>query len=130
MADMTLDQLVQNYLVVREAKAKKEAAHKAEISKFTDLLDKLEGRILGELQAQGVESARTKAGTAYQTTRTSATVQDWDAFFEAVKKDGAWDLLERRCSKIAVEQYKSEHGELPPGVKWTAERVVNVRRSD
>ena len=31
--------------------------------------------------------------------------------------------------KQAVEQYKEEHGDLPPGINWREEVVVNVRRS-
>jgi hypothetical protein len=38
-------------------------------------------------------------------------------------------MLERRVSKAAVEQYKDEHGNLPPGINWREEITINVRRS-
>jgi hypothetical protein len=41
----------------------------------------------------------------------------------------AWHMIEKRCSKVGVEQYRAEHDEVPPGINWREERVVNVRRS-
>ena len=38
-------------------------------------------------------------------------------------------LLEKRCSKNAVKEYMDAHnGQLPPGVDWYVEQVVNVKR--
>jgi len=56
-------------------------------------------------------------------------VADKDAFMTHVKSNEDWQLMEIRCSKTAVEQYKAEHDDLPPGVTWRAERAVNIRRS-
>jgi hypothetical protein len=44
-----------------------------------------------------------------------------------VKRHGDWQLLEVRCSKQAVEQYKDVNGDLPPGVNLRSEIVINVR---
>jgi hypothetical protein len=38
-------------------------------------------------------------------------------------------MLERRVNKTAVEEFKAEHGEIPPGVNTRQEIVINVRRS-
>jgi hypothetical protein len=47
-----------------------------------------------------------------------------------VKQNLAWDMLEVRVSKPAVEAHMNEfEGELPPGINLRTERVVNVRRS-
>ena len=37
--------------------------------------------------------------------------------------------MEVAVVKSAVEQYKSVNQELPPGINWREERVVNIRRS-
>jgi hypothetical protein len=60
--------------------------------------------------------------------RASAKVSDWDSLLEFIKKEGAWEMLERRVSKVAVEQFKAETKDLPPGVDWGETQVINFRR--
>jgi hypothetical protein len=55
-------------------------------------------------------------------------VADWDAFLDHVRENEAWEMLERRVNKTAVEQFKSVEGDLPPGVNWAETQVVNFRR--
>ena len=93
------------------------------------LLDKIEALLLKTFQETGVESVKTESGTAYSSSRTSATVADWDAFFEGyVLPNQAWEFLERRCNKGAVEQFKAANEDLPPGINWSETLTVNVRR--
>jgi hypothetical protein len=77
-----------------------------------------------------MDSVKTEFGTAYATTRSSASVADRDTFMEYVKANEEWALLEVRVSKTAVDQYRSANdNELPPGINIREERVVNIRRS-
>jgi hypothetical protein len=46
-----------------------------------------------------------------------------------VKDKEEWSLLEVRAAKTAVEQFRSIHDDIPPGISMREERVVNVRRS-
>jgi hypothetical protein len=46
-----------------------------------------------------------------------------------VRENDDWALLEVRASKSAVEQYRENNNDLPPGISMREERVVNVRRS-
>lgn len=126
---MTLDQLVEQYIALRDMKAQKKAAYELEVGKIVAVMDKVEARLLQLFTQIGADSVKTSAGTAYVSTRSSATVADWDTFLTHVQSNGAWELLERRCSKTAIEQYKAANEDLPPGVNWSEERVVNIRRS-
>jgi hypothetical protein len=56
-------------------------------------------------------------------------VADWDYVLDYIQKNELWNMLEKRVSKQAVEQYVEEHGNLPPGINWREELVVNIRRS-
>jgi hypothetical protein len=76
-----------------------------------------------------MDSVKTEAGTAYKSTRISVTTGDKDAFMEFVRTNDEWPLLEVRPSKSAVEEYRAAHDDLPPGINWRAEQVVNIRRS-
>ena len=126
---MNVEELVQAYIQLRDKKAQMKAAYELEVGKVTTVMNKVEARLLELFKQIGVDSMKTGAGTAYVSTRASASVADWDTFLQHVQKYGAWELLERRCSKSAVEQFKAANDDLPPGVNWSEERVVNIRRT-
>lgn len=125
---MKLDALVSHYIALRDRKTKMKAEYDGKVAEIDALLDKIEARLLQTFQESGMDSVKTSAGTAYRSTRTSATIADWDAFWAFVQKNGAFEMLERRCSKVAVEQYKAANEDIPPGVSWREEAVVGVRR--
>lgn len=127
--DADLASLVEKYITLRDKKAAIVNEAKEKAAKFDAVLDKIEGILLATFEEVGMESVKTKAGTAYKSTRTSATVADWDAAFAFIQDNNMWDMLEKRVSKATVEAYKAETGELPPGVNWREEITVNVRRA-
>ena len=126
---MNIETLVERYIALREKKAQIKAEYEAKVEQIDSLQSKVEGVLLRFFEEQGRSSIRTPAGTAYKATRVSATIADWDSFLEHVKANEAYEMLERRCSKVAVEQYKAANDELPPGVNWREDVVVNFRRS-
>ena len=54
---------------------------------------------------------------------------DQEVFKNFIKENEEWSLMEVRAAKLAIEQYKTANGDLPPGVNYREERVVNIRRS-
>lgn len=126
---MKLSELVAKYIELRDKKSQFKAEYDAKVVKIEEALDKIEAILLETFDKTGLDSAKTEFGTAYTTTRTTASVADKDAFMEHVKAKEDWQLLEVRVSKTGVEQYKEVNEDLPPGVNWRAERVVNVRRT-
>jgi len=127
---MRLDEIVEKYIQLRDKKAIADADHKAATAKMSVMLDRMEAMLLQQFDETGLESVKTKAGTAYKHIRTSATVADWDTFFGTfILENKAWEFLERRCNKTAVEQYRNTNEDLPPGINYTETREVGVRRS-
>lgn len=126
---MKLSEAVELYISMRDKKAQMKSEFDALVAPVQERMDKLELKLLEAFEKNGMDSVKTPAGTAYQTTRTSATIADRDVFMSHVKENLAWDLLEVRVNKSAVESVQSETGELPPGVNLNVTRVVNVRRS-
>jgi hypothetical protein len=126
---MKLNELAEKYIVLRDRKAQLKSEYDGKVAELDSVMDKIEAVLLRTFDEAGIESVKTSAGTAYRSLRTQASVADWDAFFNFVKENGAWEMLERRCSKSAVEQYRSTNDDLPPGLNWREERVVNIRRS-
>jgi hypothetical protein len=126
---MKLSDLVAKYIELRDKKAQMKAEYDEKAAKLDAVLDQIEGTLLKTFDTAGMDSVKTPFGTAYTTTQTSATIADPDVFREFVKKNDAWDMFQNRVSKTAVEQYKAVHDDVPPGVNWREERVVNVRRA-
>jgi hypothetical protein len=126
---MKLSEVVEKYIELRERKAQIKAEYDGKVADIDRNMDKIEAKLLEVFEQTGMDSVKTEFGTAYTTTRTSVPVADKEVFMEFVRSNDEWPLLEVRASKASVEQYKEEHGELPPGVNWRVERVVNVRRS-
>lgn len=126
---MKLSELVAKYIKLRDKKAQFKADYDSKVAKLDENLEKIEAVLLKTFDQTGMESVKTEFGTAYTSTRTTASVADPDAFMTYCKANDAWHLLEKRVSKIAVEQYKAEHDDVPPGVSYRAERTVNIRRS-
>lgn len=127
---MKLSEAVSLYIQMRDKKAQMKADFEASIAPLNEKMDKLEAKLLDVFNKTGMDSVKTEFGTAYATTRTTASVADREAFMEYVKANEEWALLEVRTSKTAVEQYRAANdNDLPPGINLREERVVNIRRS-
>ena len=67
---------------------------------------------LPKSEATGVAGAVCRASVAV---KTQPRVEDWDKFYAYVKKQNAFELLQKRVSNAAVEE-RWEHGKEVPGV--------------
>jgi hypothetical protein len=119
---------VSDYIKLRNGLAKMKAEHKQREDRIRDAMDTIEKLMLEEFNNTGVDSVKTKAGTAYRTILTSASVTDKQAFMDFVL-GGNQDLLDARVNKTNALAYTEENDELPPGVKITRLAKVNIRQS-
>lgn len=128
---MKMDDLVRTYIVLRGKKAQMKKDYDARTASIDELQDKIEALLLIRFQEIGVESVRTDEGTAYTAVRTSVSLGDADSFKEfCMRQEDPLTFVEMRVNKSAVLQFKEAMGgELPPGVNFTATRVVNFRSS-
>jgi hypothetical protein len=125
-----IDQVVEKYIALRDLKAQMKVEYEAKVAPVQAAMDKAEAFILSELDRTGAEAFKTSAGTAYTSTRTAASLADWDLFKEFLSaQEDPFMYLDRRVNKNAVEEYTKERNDLPPGVNWRVERTVNIRRA-
>jgi len=127
MSDIKLDELVQKYKRLRDIKALYDKENKEKTAKVKEAMQKIENIILQHFEATGQSSSKTLYGTPYISLRESYSVGDREAYMDWVRDNGAWEFLESRVSKSAVDAYKEDTGELPPGINYSAERKINVR---
>lgn len=126
---MKLDDLVVQYIALRDRRATRKQAFTNEDAADAALQKKIEAVLLKQFSALGMDSIKTEHGTAYRSLLTSVTVADREAFLEFCIGTGATELLDVRANKTSVVQYKEATGQLPPAVNWREEATVNVRRS-
>lgn len=126
---MDVKEIVAKYIQLRDLKSKLDGEHKERIAPIVAAMDSSEAAIMALFNEMGIESAGCEAGTAYTSTKSSATVVDMDAFLEFVRAEGAWHMLERRVAKTTVDEYVTAHGDLPPGINYSTIKTINVRRA-
>jgi len=126
---MKLSEAVDIYIKMRDKKAQMKAEYLASVAPLNEKMDKLEAKLLDVFNKTGTAAVRTKFGTAYTTTQVTASVADREIFMAHVRENDDWGLLEVRASKSAIEQYRENNNDLPPGISMREERVVSIRRS-
>jgi hypothetical protein len=123
-------EMVAIYLALRDRRDARKAAFKEADAKDLGAQDKIEAMFLKKFQATGTSSMSIKGlGTAFTVDRSSCTVGDKEAFFLFLKENDMWELADIRAAKTNIEQYKEVKQELPPGINWSSETIVNVRRA-
>lgn len=128
MATLNVDQVVAAYMKLRQQKEALEASIKEEVGAIKDKMTKMEAWIKEQADAQGVTSFKTKHGTAFLSTTDYANVADWDAVLNFIQEASAFDMLEKRVSKIAVRGYIEEHKAVPPGINYGTKLEVQIRK--
>ena len=113
---------------LRHQKESIENEAKAQVKDIKENMTKLEAWIKEKADADGVTSFKTKHGTAFLTTNDFARVADWDAMLEFIQENEAYDLLEKRVSKVAVRGYIDMNKAVPAGVTYGTRVDINVRK--
>jgi len=123
-----VDDVIATYMKLRSQKEAIEAQMKEQTAAIKAKMEKLESWIKEQADVQGVTSFKTKHGTAFLTTTDYANVADWDAMLAFVRENEAYDLFEKRVSKVAVRGYIEQTKAVPPGVNYGTRLDVNIRK--
>lgn len=110
LKDKSVGQLVDMFVGKRDAlsAARKEFKSFEEETKME--MEMLEGAILDIQRDIGVESLSTNTHTAFQTTKRTVRIDDWDTFSEWIIKTGNTHCIEKRCAKNACIEVEEAEG--------------------
>ena len=123
--------LVGDYLRLREFRASEKRRWEASDRNIEQALDKIEAEMAKRLRESESDSVRTELGTFYRQIDIKPRGEDWQAFYDWVAENGAFDALERRIKKPFIAEYMAQNdGAIPPGVTVLREYVVRVRKGD
>ena len=126
---MTDNEIIEAYIKLRDMKKALKAKHTEELAPIRENMGHIESAMLAILNERGAQNSKTEVGTAFKTTRTSATVKDRDAFLNYVIDHSAWALLTNNVSKVEVEAITELTGAPPPGIDVSREIVVQFRKA-
>jgi hypothetical protein len=128
MSNVNIGDVIRTYMKLREQKTSIEAEVKERVSEIKAKLEKLEAYLKTQMDAQGLTSFKSEHGTAFLTTTDYANVADWDAVIGFIRDNDAFDMLEKRVSKIAVRGYIESAKAVPPGINYGTKLEVNIRK--
>jgi hypothetical protein len=120
--------VIRTYMKLRDQKAAIEAEMKDRVSSLKAKMEKLEAYLKTQMDAQGLTSFKSEYGTAFLTTTDYANVADWDVVLDFIRTNEAYDMLEKRVSKIAVRGYIEQAKAVPPGINYGTKLEVNIRK--
>jgi hypothetical protein len=120
--------VIRTYMKLREQKAAIEADAKDRVSSIKAKMEKLEAYLKTQMDAQGLTSFKSDYGTAFLTTTDYANVADWDVVLTFIRTTEAYDMLEKRVSKMAVRGYIEQMKAVPPGITYGTKLEVNIRK--
>ncbi len=119
---------VSAYMKLRAQKDALETQIESKVKEIKGKMDKLEAWLKVQMDAQGLTSVKSDAGTAFLTTTDYATVESWDATLQFIREHDAFDLLNKAVNKTAVRAYIEQNKAVPPGVNYGTRLEVSVRK--
>lgn len=130
MTELTIKQVVSKRILLRDKLKEIRSEFEQQESKIKAAEQACEAWLLQRAREVGVDQFKVAGvGTAFISTVTKVSCNDWPKLHEWVIKTKNIDALERRVSKTFVKEFREAHKELPPGVAAFDEQTINVRRS-
>lgn len=127
---MDADKLVKVYTKIRDERSRRKKVFDDEDKALKAKQERIEAELLRFLNENKLDNSRTDSGMFYRQLDILPAGSDWEAFYEWVAKEGAFDALERRIKKGFISDYMEENdGDLPPGVSVNKRYVLRVRRN-
>lgn len=126
----TVDQLVAEYILIRDELKIMKHEHKAAEDNVEEALARLSMRLREIADAQKVDSFAIRGvGTAFRVVKESYRATDWESFINWCKATDNFHCIERRPAKLAVRAIHKEGGIIPPGLDYVAEQEFQVRKA-
>jgi Zn/Cd-binding protein ZinT len=127
--DMSVERLTGVYIKIRDARTALAAKFKAEDGELQEQLEQIKRALLDYCETNGLESARTTAGTFYRTVKTRYWTSDWESVYKFVINQNMPELFEKRLNQTVLKELIEEDPDFAlPGLNSDSEYVITVRK--
>lgn len=120
--------IIDKYIELRDAVDAINAEAKAKCAEMKSAMEGIEAYMMKLAIESGQTNFGSEAGTAFITTETRCSVADFNEVIKFAQENNMWDIITKAVNKTVVAQYLEKHEALPPGVNWTAQKVIQIRR--
>jgi hypothetical protein len=127
---METDKLISTFIKLRDAKSALKAEYDEKLNEIQEKMDLIEQEVLELVNSTGVESLKTKSGTAYRSVKTRYWIPDWSAFRDFLEEYGDVDLLEHRIHQTNFKSFLEENPDLKPPVNVDSRYSIVIRRGN
>lgn len=127
--ELDINAIVDEFVGLRDELAVKSKEFSTYKSGVEERMEVLEGILLQHADKLKVESFGTKAGTAFKVKKRYIRAGDWQAFLLWIRKHKYFHLLEKRPAKLATLEIMDKEGIIPPGIEYSEEFEMQIRRS-
>jgi hypothetical protein len=126
----TIDVLVKAYIKLRSAKDDLRRNYDLQDKDLQDQMNIIQSEILDFCRNSGLDSLKTKYGTAMRSVKERYWCTDWDSFRTFVKENDAIELFEKRIHQTNMKQFMETNPELlPPGMNIEREYSITIRKA-
>jgi hypothetical protein len=126
----TIDVLVKAYIKLRSAKDDLRRDYDLQDKDLQDQMNIIQSEILDFCRNSGLDSLKTKYGTAMRSVKERYWCTDWDSFRNFVKENDAIELFEKRIHQTNMKQFMETNPELlPPGMNIEREYSITIRKA-
>lgn len=120
--------IIDKYIELRDAVDAINADAKARCAEMKKAMEGIESYMMKLSNETGQTNFGSEAGTAFLTTETHCSVADFQQVIKFAADNDMWNILTKGVSKTVVAEYLDKNGALPPGVNWSAHKVIQIRR--
>ena len=120
----TVGSLIDDLFMLREQRRKLAETDRD----LRDQYAELEARLIAALDVQETTMARGRSATASLTEEDYASVTDWTAVYDYIRRTESWFLLHKRISNASWKELTELNGEVVPGTQAFRKRSIALRR--
>jgi hypothetical protein len=120
----TVGGLIDELFLLREQRRKLAETDKD----LRDQYAELEVRLIAALDQQETTQARGRSATATLSEEDYASVTDWTAVYDYIRRTASWFLLHKRISNASWKELTELNGEPVPGTQAFRKRSIALRR--
>ena len=126
---VSIERLTSAYIKIRDARTALAAKFKSEDGDLLEQLEQIKRALLEYCDTNGLESARTSAGTFYRTVKTRYWTSDWESVYKFVLENDMPELFEKRLNQSVLKELIEEDPDFAlPGLNSDSEYVITVRK--
>lgn len=125
----TTEELIAETLCIREELSAKRQEWETFEAEKKARLEVIQMQLREIADSVGTDSLKCKFGTAFKQVKEYFRVGDWDQIIGYIKETGNYHMLEKRIGKLATKEIYDTTGQLPPGVEYSSEIEMVIRKA-